>query len=141
MALEESKHIKQDLESAGFVINIEKSVQDPCNQLEWLGFQIDLSKGEFKVPQYKLDRLKLQLCEIEKGQLVPARSLASLIGKIMSMSLALGPVAQLMTRSLYGVLNSKAAWCQKLVLTSEALSATSSCGRRHVCNHYQNRKP
>ena len=40
----------------------------------------------------------------------------------MSMSLALGPVTRLMTRSLYGVLSSKMAWCQKLVLTSEALS-------------------
>ena len=122
MALEESRHVKQDLESAGFVINMEKSIWDPCNHLEWLGFQIDLSKGEFKVPQYKLNRLKLQLCEIEKGQLVPARSLASLIGKIMSMSLALGPVTRLMTHSLYSVLNSKATWCQKLVLTPEALS-------------------
>ena len=122
MALEESRHVKQDLESAGFVINMEKSVWDACNHLEWLGFQIDLSKGEFKVPQYKLDRLKLQLCEIEKGQSVPARFLASLIGKILSMSLALGLVTRLMTRSLYGVLNSKATWCQKLVLTPEALS-------------------
>ena len=113
-ALEESKHVKQDLESAGFVINIEKSIWDPCNQLEWLGFQIDLSGGEFKVPQYKLDRLKQQLCEIEEGQLVPVHFLASLIGKIMSMSLALGPVTRLMTRSLYGVLNSRVAWCQNL---------------------------
>ena len=45
MALEEGKHVKQDLESAGFVINTEKSVWDPCNHLEWLGFQIDLNKG------------------------------------------------------------------------------------------------
>ena len=50
-----------------------------------------------------------------------ALCLASLIGKIMSMALALGPVTRLMTRSLYAVLNSKAAWCQRLVLTSEAL--------------------
>ena len=114
-ALEESKQVKQDLESAGFVINIEKSVWDPCNHLEWLGFQIDLSKGEFKVPQYKLDKLKLQLRATEKEQLVPAHSLASLIGTIMSTSLALGPVNRLMTCSLYDVLISKMAWCQKLV--------------------------
>ena len=88
--------------------------------MEWLGFQIDLSAGEFKVPQCKLNRLKQQLCEIEEGQLVPARFLASLIGKIMSMSL--GPVTRLMTRNLYGVLNSRAAWCQKLALSTEALS-------------------
>ena len=37
------------------------------------------------------------------------------------MALALGPVTQLMTHSLYAVLNRKAVWCQKLVLTPEAL--------------------
>ena len=73
------------------------------------------------MPQCKLDKLKLHLCEVKKAQLVTARCLASLIGKIMSMALALGPVTRLMTRSLYAVLNSKAAWCQRLVLTSEAL--------------------
>ena len=50
-----------------------------------------------------------------------ARLLASLIGRIMSMSLALGPVTRLMTRSLYAALNSKTAWYQKLTMTPEAL--------------------
>lgn len=55
-----------------------------------------------------------------EAYIVPARQLASVIGKIMSMSLALGPVTQLMTRNLYFVLNQKTAWCQNLVLTPEA---------------------
>ena len=50
-----------------------------------------------------------------------ARKLASLIGKIISMSLALGPVTRLMTRSLNATLNNRVAWCQKLSLTPEAL--------------------
>ena len=89
--------------------------------MEWLGFQIDLCEGEFKVLPGKLDRLKVQLRDLEVEQSASTRFLASLIGKIMSMSLALGPVTWLMTRSLYAVLNSKPAWCQKLVLTPEAL--------------------
>lgn len=52
---------------------------------------------------------------------MPARKLASLIRKIISMSLALGPVTQLMTHSLYATLNNRVAWCQKLLLTLEAL--------------------
>ena len=51
---------------------------------------------------------------------MPARQLASVIIKIMSMSLALGPVTCLMTRSLYFVLNQRTAWCQSLVITPEA---------------------
>ena len=38
----------------------------------------------------------------------------------MSMALALGPVTRLMTRSLYVVLSSRTAWCQRLELTAEA---------------------
>ena len=73
--------------------------------LEWLGFNIDLCKGEFSVPANKLYSLHQQLLAVVEAQLVPARQLASVIGKIMSMSLALGPVTRLMTRNLYFVLN------------------------------------
>lgn len=120
-ALEESQRVKKELESAGFVINLEKSQWDPSVRIEWLGFLIDLNNGEFMVPEQKISSLNSQLCEVTKGQLVTARQLASVVGKIMSMSLALGPVTRLMTRSLYAVLNSRTAWCQKLALTPEAL--------------------
>ena len=39
----------------------------------------------------------------------------------MSMSPALGPVARLMTRSLYTTLNGRMSWCHRLTLTEEAL--------------------
>ena len=119
-AREESEHVRHDLESAGFIVNMEKSVWEPAYVMEWLGFQINLSEGEFKVPENKLKKLKSQLHKVDSVQSVSARSLASLIGKIMSMALALGPVTRLMTRSLYAVLNSRTAWCQRLELTAEA---------------------
>ena len=49
-----------------------------------------------------------------------ARQLASVIGMIISMSLAVGPVARLMTRSLYALLNTRASWCEQLRIDSEA---------------------
>ena len=51
---------------------------------------------------------------------MPARKLASLIGKIVSMSIGLGPVTRLTTRALYATLNHKVAWCQNLTLSPEA---------------------
>ena len=122
-AQNESSRVQNDLQCAGFVINREKSVWDPRRDIEWLGFKIDLAKGEFSVPDHKLVKLKSQLQEALGLQLMPARKLASLIGKIMSMSLALGPVTRLMTRSLYATLNNRVAWCQKLLLTPEALKS------------------
>ena len=40
-----------------------------------------------------------------------ARAIASLVGRIISMSLALGPVARFMTRALYASLLTRQAWC------------------------------
>ena len=53
---------------------------------------------------------------------VPARKLASAIGKLIAMSMAIGPVACLMTCSLYTVLNARRSWCAQLPLSMEAKS-------------------
>lgn len=97
-----------------------KSIWDPSHTIEWLGFRIDLSLREFSGPASKIDALKLKLLETKEAKCVPARVLASLIGKIISMSLALGPVTRLMTRNLYAVLNCRLAWCHRLTLSNEA---------------------
>ena len=86
-------------ESAGFVSNQEKSLWIPSKSVEWLGFNIDLAIGEFSVPPSKLEVLKSQPHAVAEAPMVPVRQLASVIGKIMSISLALGPVTRLMTRS------------------------------------------
>ena len=51
---------------------------------------------------------------------IKARYLASIIGKIISMSSAIGPVNHLMTRRLYTLLNSRVYWCQFLTITPGA---------------------
>ena len=86
-----------------------KSVWNPSQTMEWFGFQIDLLVGEFLVPVSKVDALKSRLLEVKDTKCISARKLASLIGKIIFMSLALGPVTRLMTRNLYAVLNCRLA--------------------------------
>ena len=49
-----------------------------------------------------------------------AREIASIVGKIISMSLAVGPISRLMTRSLYALLNTRSYWCQALQVTPKA---------------------
>ena len=51
-----------------------------------------------------------------------ARSIASVIGKIISISVAVGPVSRLMRRSLYALLNSRQSWRSQLLLSQEAKS-------------------
>ena len=120
-AISESVLVKSDLENAGFVINVEKSQLDPSHSIEWLGFVIDLSKGEFSVPDSKLSKLKYKLQEIKNSKLVSERQIASVAGTIISMPLSLGSVSRIMTRGLYAVLNNRTSWYQMLSLTKEAL--------------------
>ena len=89
--------------------------------MEWLGFGIDLNLGVFSVPDRKIEELQALLRSMSDHTVVPARRLASLIGKIMSMSIALGTVTRLMTRNLYAVLNLSTSWCQEVPLTQESL--------------------
>ena len=49
-----------------------------------------------------------------------AKQLASILGKIISMGLAIGPVSRFMTCSLYAALESRQTWCDLLRLSPEA---------------------
>jgi len=108
-AVEASSQVKLDLENAGFVINTEKSSWAPSQAMEWLGFRIDLVKGMLSVPARKLKALQLIVNQARATTGVPARQLASIIEKIVSMSLGLGPNTHLINRSLYANLNKRTA--------------------------------
>ena len=115
-----SKAIQADLRGAGFVLNTEKSKLVPHQEGEWLGCNISLSSGCFRVPDEKIDRLKNSVWGILHPNRVHVRSVASIVGQIMSMSLALGPIARLRTRALYAIINNCTSWHAYLSLGEEA---------------------
>ena len=86
-----------------------------------MGFEIDLDLGKLIVPKSKLVSTCELLQSLVDKPVVPTRKLASAIGKLISMSMALGPVARLMTCSLYMVLNTRSSWCVQLSLSMEEL--------------------
>ena len=109
--------VVSDLERAGFVLNLKKCCLEPCQTGKWLGFTVNLSEGKFLVPVCKL---KASVRSILQFSRVPVRSLASAVGQIISMSLAMGPITRLRTRALYAVLNSGSSWTDKCYLPAEA---------------------
>ena len=115
-----SEKVREDLSKAGFVAHAEKSHWEPTRNIVWLGFELDLEEGKVKVPKEKLMCLQEMMEGVKVEEKIPAKTLASLIGKIMALSIAVGPVARLMTRSLYTVLNSRTSWFQKLNVSQEA---------------------
>ena len=117
----ESRQIQLDLSKAGLIANNVKSQWVPVKKLTWLGFQIEIEEGKLSVPEQKLMKLVSQLTKAREARVIPATVLASITGKILSMALVLGPVARLMTRNLYTMLNAKSSWYQELLVTQEAL--------------------
>ena len=119
-ALAVSNQVQEDLKSVGFIVNVSKSKWTPAKETNWLGFDINLRNNQLQVPPYKLEALQHQLCHVITQPRLLSKELVSLIGKIISMSLAFGPIARFMTRSLYATLNTRLSWFQQLEVTPEA---------------------
>ena len=96
--------VRKVLARAGLVEHTPKCMWDPVQVMKWLGFTLDLSQGRIMVPTEKIEALKSCLMNPLSKNYFTAPALASVVGKIISMSFALGPVSRLMTRSMYALL-------------------------------------
>ena len=109
--------VRNTLHKSGLVVNDKKSVWRPSHSIAWLGFEIDLLKGQIAVPRAKVQALQSMLKGALCSQRLQARCIASIVGKIISMGIAVGPVSRFMTRNLYALLDCRKAWCEMLELT------------------------
>ena len=102
-----SKKFQDDLCPAGFVANVAKCRWEPNQKCSWLGFNLDLNSGQVSALHDKVESFFVHIKYAMSKDSATAKCIASITGKIVSMSLALGLVATLMTRSLYALLNSR----------------------------------
>ena len=84
------------LESLGFLINYQKSVLEPTQEITFLGFVLD---SRMKLPQSKVSQIQQEAQHLLAQEKVSARVLASFIGKLSAAILAIYP-APLHYRSL-----------------------------------------
>jgi hypothetical protein len=100
--------VRAELEALGFLMNMGKSIVEPVQQVDFLGFDVD-SRGEprLTVPAARVAKLHAALLQLQEAgsEPVSVRRVARATGQIMSMSLALAP-ARLFTRELYRVIDS-----------------------------------
>ena len=84
---------------------------------------VDTVKGVFEVPIRRWDNLEVSMKNLlsAKRKRVPVKQLASCVGKIISMKIALGPVVQLYTRYLYQVVESAPSWFSFVSVTQLAI--------------------
>ena len=107
-----AEFIQTEFRTLGLDVNYEKSVVNPTQRIEQLGMMVDTVRGVFEVPARRWDNLQVSIRILlsTKRHRVPVRQLASCVGKIISMKIALGPVVQLYTRYLYQVVESAPSW-------------------------------
>ena len=102
--------IVNDLISAGFTINTEKSRLQPTQVGEWLGSVINTRDMTFSVPQGKIDKLTSSIYSILLKKRTTAKELARVAGQLSSMHASLGPIVQVLTRGIYTDITSRKNW-------------------------------
>ncbi|XP_060569538.1 uncharacterized protein LOC132727948 [Ruditapes philippinarum] len=115
----------QDLIKFGFLIADDKCNWLPCQSIIWLGYIWDTCNGKIKVTDNRIQKTELLLKgfieKIRKGcVLFPVRSVARLIGQLISMQSAIGQLVRLRSRALYNCVTSRASWKAPVLITSRA---------------------
>ena len=96
-----SGRVKADVAASGFVAHPEKRCWEPTQEGELLGFILNLRTGVIRVPPRHIEGLRERINPVTRYKSsIAARQLAGLVGTIVSMGLALGPVSQLWTRAM-----------------------------------------
>jgi ribonuclease HI len=115
-----SREVRNDLVSAGFIPNEEKSCWNPTQKILWLGFSWDLVEGTLNIPVEKIVQLKNKIVEgIHNPSLFTSRFLASIAGKIISFQPSLGNICSIMSRFMHMIIANSSSWDQKIVISNE----------------------
>ena len=97
-----SKLVRSDLQLSGWKSNEKKSNWEPRQLGEWLGIIVDTIRMLFIIPEKKIVKLKSVLTGlINEFPNLRVRDVARVSGFVISLSVALGPIARLFTRQMY----------------------------------------
>lgn len=98
--------------------NCDKSVCTPVQRLEWLGISWDLLGAILSIPQPRIDRLLSALSLFnDRLPFVTPRFVASIVGKIISLSPCVGNIPLIMSRFLQSAVTFRDAWDTPLDLS------------------------
>ena len=119
-----SNIVKGDIAASGFIAHPEKCCREPTQVGDLLGFALNLKEGSIYPPPERIARLLERITHVSSGN-PTARLAAGLVGTVVSMGLALGPVNRLWTRALYRHILSTEFWSQRITLSPEAVGKLS----------------
>ena len=116
LAIEASNIQKNDFAESGFIYNIDKSRWDPMQIGQWLGFMIDTIRFQFKIPQEKIQKIEKFILSLLNSNCVTFRGVARLAGLIISVTIAVGPIARLFTRQMCFILLHRSRWDDTFIM-------------------------
>ncbi|VDH92658.1 Hypothetical predicted protein [Mytilus galloprovincialis] len=117
-----SKIVEKDLLLSGFIANTEKSVWEPVQVIEWLGFVWNFKDCTLEISTKKLRTLKEAISNLVEGNThFTCRNIAKICGKIISMIPALGNVCQIMTKHMHMLVCCRNSWDEKILVNDYIL--------------------
>ena len=109
-----SSLVRSDPSRYGFDINHEKSNWEPKNKFSWIGYNIDTHTGFIFASDARIEKLCSDLnavcANLEQSAFIHVKTIASIVGQIISMTSSCGNVSQIMTRYLHLIINSRHSW-------------------------------
>ena len=122
LALEKSKIVYTDIEKSGFVLNIDKTIFEPTQELIWLGMGVDLNENEMFVPIEKISTLRTLIENMIQSKRCTARQLARVTGKINSTYLVLGSIVRLMTKYAHMAICTRVHWDMYFAIENDIMT-------------------
>lgn len=119
------------LASSGFIPNESKSRWEPVQVGEWLGFLVNTIQFMFQISEAKLAKLKRSLESLIQDGCPTYREFTRFAGFVISLSLAVGPIARLFTRQMYFFIQSRPSWDVSFT-SSEALLQELKFWLQHI---------
>ena len=92
-------------EALGFVVNRPKSILQPCQELQFLGFNVNSVDMTIRVPQRKLEKIHTMARDLMEATTASGRVVARFVGTASSLALGIPP-APLFYRALQQAKNS-----------------------------------
>ncbi|MEW8544359.1 MAG: reverse transcriptase domain-containing protein [Candidatus Thiodiazotropha sp.] len=124
-ALEIGCQVKFDLLQSGFIPKAEKSIWEPVQVLDFLGCTLNAKEGTIFIPEHRILKAQDTISELLSGQKVhrrvAVRKVASFVGQVISMSIVIGHISQIMTRYLSIDILKAFSWDSFIPLSCESI--------------------
>lgn len=124
-ALNLASQIKHDLILSGFVPKVEKCIWVPVQLLQLLGVTLNSLEGTIYISEHRLNKTRNTitqiLADLKVHRRLLVRKVSSLVGQIISMSIVIGHVTQIMTRSLSIDILKAYSWESYIPLSPESI--------------------